>query len=235
MLAPVTVELDPVTKLHVQKAVEALEDEFADVPHGEVEALMEDSLARLVGEANVNDFVSTLAYRFTRERLRAGRSRPVGATGSAMPTVLFVGLHDTGRGQMAAALAALRSEGRVVVHSAGSDPGAHVVDHAVVQAMSEIGADLGEAFPKPIVPEVLESADVVVTLGRSVGDVHVPHGTRHDDWRVGDPTGASVEEVRRIRDDLDRRVQALLDDVLAPAELAPAELAPAEQRSPDTH
>ncbi len=75
--------------------------------------------------------------------------------------------------------------------------------------------DLSEAYAKPLVPEVLEAADVAVTMGRSVGAVTIPDGVRHEDWRVGDPTGAPVEEVRRVRDDIDRRVQALLAEIEA--------------------
>jgi len=207
-------DLDAVTRHHVEKAVESLVDEFGEsVPRAEIERLMDDSLGRLVGEANVNDFVATLAYRFTRERLMA---RGLGgiALGRDTPAVLFVGLHDTGRGQMAAALAALRSEGRVRVNSAGNDPSASV-DPAVVEAMAEVGADLTEAYAKPISAEVIGSADVVVTLGHSVGKVEIPPTARHEDWRVGDPTGAGLDEVRRIRDDIDRRVDALLAELLS--------------------
>jgi hypothetical protein len=70
--------------------------------------------------------------------------------------------------------------------------------------MAELAVDLTEAYAKPLSLEVLGAADVVVTMGRSVGSVDVPKGTLHLDWRVGDPTGAPVEEVRRVRDDIDR-------------------------------
>ena len=123
--------------------------------------------------------------------------------------MLFVGLGDTGRGQMAAALLTLRSEGRVVAHSAGSTFGPEV-DPAVVAVMAELNVDLTEAYAKPLSQEVLEGADVVVTMGRSVGSVQIPEGTRHEDWRIGDPTGAEVDEARRVRDQIDLRVQELL-------------------------
>lgn len=126
--------------------------------------------------------------------------------------MLFVGLGDTGRGQMGAALLTLRSDGRVVAHSAGSTIGTEV-DPAVVEVMAELGVDLSEAYAKPLSDEVMQAADVVVTMGRSVGAVEVPEGTRHEDWRVGDPTAAPVDEVRRVRDDIDRRVQALLTEL----------------------
>jgi arsenate reductase len=75
--------------------------------------------------------------------------------------------------------------------------------------MDEIEVDLAEAFSKPLSPEVLADADVVVTMGRSVGDVEIPATSRHVDWRVGDPAGAPLEEVRRVRDDIRRRVAVL--------------------------
>jgi arsenate reductase (thioredoxin) len=202
------IELTPVTRLHVEKAVDSLVEEFGDYHSREtVERVMHDSLVQLVGDVEVDDFVPTLAHRFARERLKA-LARAHGPE-SALPDVLFVGLGDTGRGQMGAALTTLRSEGRIVAHSAGSTFGKEV-DPAVVAAMAELGVDLTEAYAKPLAPEVVESADVIVTMGRSVGAVSIPEGTRHEDWRVGDPTGASVDEARRVRDDIDRRVQALL-------------------------
>ena len=207
------VELSDVARLHIEKAVDALVDEFGEsYPRETIQRLMDDSLRGLVREANVDDFVPSLAHRFTRERLKA-LSRAHGPE-SAQSDVLFVGLGDTGRGQMAAALLTLRSEGRVVAHSAGSTRGADV-DPRVVEVMAELGVDLSEAYAKPLSAEVMEAADVVVTMGRSVGAIEIPEGTRHEDWRVGDPTGAPVDEVRLVRDDIDRRVQALLGELEA--------------------
>src|SRR5262245_19153065 len=168
---------------------------------------MDDSVRSLTSEGQVEDFLPALAHRFARERLKA-LARASGPE-RAMPDVLFVGLNDTGRGQMAAALVTLRSEGRVVAHSAGSSATTSL-DPGVLAVMEELGVDLSEAFAKPMSPEVLEAADVVVTMGRSVGAVDLPEGTRHEDWRVGDPTGAPVEEGRGVRDEIDARVQALL-------------------------
>jgi arsenate reductase len=79
--------------------------------------------------------------------------------------------------------------------------------------MDEIGVDLADAYAKPLASEVIAAADLVVTMGRSVGAVEIPSDKRREDWRVGDPTGAPVDEVRRVRDDIDRRVQALLADL----------------------
>jgi arsenate reductase (thioredoxin) len=203
------VELSPTTRLHVERAVTSLVDEFGETHSREtIEALMEDSLRQLAREARVDDFVPNLAHRFTRERLKALTREE----GVAPGDVLFVGLGDTGRGQMGAALLTLRSDGRITAHSAGSTIGA-AVDPAVIEVMAEIGVDLKDAYAKPLTNEVLAAAGVVVTMGRSVGAVQIPVGVRHEDWRVGDPTGAAVGEVRRVRDDIDRRVLALLEEL----------------------
>jgi arsenate reductase (thioredoxin) len=204
------IDLSPTTKLHIDKAVEGLADEFEEYCSREtVERMMDDSVSQLTG-SQVEDFLPALAHRFTRERLKA-LSRAQGPE-SARPDVLFIGLGDTGRGQMAAALVTLRSEGRVVAHSAGSSAGA-TLDPGVMEVMAELGVDLSEAYAKPLVPEVIAAADRVVTMGRSVGAVALPEDTNHVDWRVGDPTGAPVDEVRRVRDDIDERVQALLEEL----------------------
>jgi arsenate reductase (thioredoxin) len=213
-MAPVEgVELTETTWLHVEKAVDSLVEEFGELHSREtVQRVMDDSLRQLGGGVQVDDFVPTLSHRFARERLKA-LARAHGPE-SALPDVVFVGLGDTGRSQMGAALLTLQSEGRVVAHSAGSTAGKQV-DPAVVEVMAELGVDLTEAYAKPLSREVLEAADVVVTMGRSVGEVEIPEGTRHEDWRVGDPSGAPVDEVRRVRDDIDRRVEALLAELEA--------------------
>jgi arsenate reductase (thioredoxin) len=208
-------ELSPETRLHIEKAVDVLVEEFGDHHNREtVERIMDDSVRQLTRSAEVEDFLPALAHRFTRERLKA-LSRAHGPE-SAEADVLFVGLEDTGRGQMAAALLTLRSEGRVVAHSAGSSAGAQL-DPGVIEVMAELGIDLSEAYAKPLVSEVVAAADLVVTMGRSVGAVDFPESTRREDWRVGDPTGAPLDEVRRVRDDIDERVQALLAELGADA------------------
>jgi len=129
-----------------------------------------------------------------------------------MPEVLFVCVHNAGRSQMAAGLVKLRSDGRVHVRSAGSDPGDEI-DPAVVEAMADLGVDLSEEFPKPLTDEVVRAADVVVTMG--CGDAcPIYPGKRYQDWAVDDPAGQDVATVRRIRDEIDRRVQTLVAELL---------------------
>ena len=131
---------------------------------------------------------------------------------TAPPEVLFVCVHNAGRSQMAAGLTALRSEGRIRVRSAGSDP-ADTINPAVVEAMAELGLDMSEEFPKPLTDEVVRAADVVVTMG--CGDAcPIYPGKRYEDWELEDPAGKDLETVRRIRDELDARVGVLVDELL---------------------
>jgi protein-tyrosine-phosphatase len=114
---------------------------------------------------------------------------------------------------MAAGLLHLRSEGRIHVRSAGSDP-ASEVNPAVVEAMAEVGLDIAQELPKPLTDEVVRAADVVITMG--CGDAcPIYPGKRYEDWILDDPAGQDLETVRRIRDELDSRIQTLV------AELAP--------------
>jgi arsenate reductase (thioredoxin) len=130
-----------------------------------------------------------------------------------LPTVLFVCVHNAGRSQMAAALLELHSAGRVRALSAGSEPAA-AVHPGVLEAMAERGIDLHDAVPKRLEDEAVREADVVVTMG--CGDAcPVYPGKRYEDWELPDPGGRSVEEVRPIRDEIDRRVRNLLTE-LAP-------------------
>lgn len=129
-----------------------------------------------------------------------------------MPEVLFVCVHNAGRSQMAAGLLQLRSQGRTHVRSAGSDP-ADSINPAVVDAMEEIGVDLSQEFPKPLTDQAVRAADVVITMG--CGDAcPIYPGKRYEDWVLEDPAGKDLETVRRIRDEIDARVTALVDELL---------------------
>jgi protein-tyrosine-phosphatase len=129
------------------------------------------------------------------------------------PEVLFVCVHNAGRSQMAAGLVKLRSKGRVHVRSAGSAPGEEI-NPAVVEAMNELGIDMSEEFPKPLTDEVVRAADVVITMG--CGDAcPIYPGKRYEDWELDDPAGQDVEAVRRIRDQIDARVQKLVAELTA--------------------
>jgi arsenate reductase len=203
--------LDPVTQHHVRQAASALADEFAGVFSQEtIERYIAESLD-LLGDARINVYVPVLAHRFARERLRA-LGQAEGAITKEQPEVLFVCVQNAGRSQMAAGLVKLRSDGRIHVRSAGSQP-AEEINPAVVEVMEELGVDMGEEFPKPLTDEVVRAADVVITMG--CGDAcPIYPGKRYEDWTVDDPAEQDVESVRRIRDDIDNRVQRLIVELL---------------------
>lgn len=128
-------------------------------------------------------------------------------------SVLFVCVHNAGRSQMAAGLLAKHAGDLVDVRSAGSAP-AEEVSPAVVQVMAEVGVDLSREFPKPLTTGAVEAADVVVTMG--CGDAcPVFPGKRYLDWELPDPAGLPPERVRPIRDEIERRVLALIEELKA--------------------
>ena len=132
---------------------------------------------------------------------------------TSAPTVLFVCVHNAGRSQMAAGLLDELAAGRVRVLSAGSEP-ADRVNPVVAEAMAERGLDIEREFPKPLTDEAVEQADVVVTMG--CGDAcPIYPGKRYEDWPLADPAGQDLPAVRVIRDEIEQRVRALVDD-LAP-------------------
>ena len=128
------------------------------------------------------------------------------------PEVLFVCVHNAGRSQIAAGLVDLRSGGRVGVRSAGSAP-ADEINPAVVEAMAEIGVDLSREFPKPVTDDAVRASDVVITMG--CGDAcPIFPGKRYEDWTLDDPGGQDLETVRRIRNEIDARVQTLIHELI---------------------
>ena len=137
-----------------------------------------------------------------------------GTIAKDVPEVLFVCVQNAGRSQIAAALLDHYAEGRVHVRSAGSAP-ADQIHPGVVTAMSEIGVDVSKEFPKPMTDEVVQAADAVITMG--CGDAcPIYPGKRYEDWEVDDPADADLDGVRRIRDDIGRRVRELLAEVAPP-------------------
>jgi len=128
-----------------------------------------------------------------------------------MANVLFVCLHNAGRSQMSAALFERAAAGRHHARSAGTQPAQHV--HAVVvDAMRELGIDLGDRAPRRLDDDLARWADVVVTMGCGDSCPVIP-GRRYVDWDLTDPAGRPIEEVRAIRDDIAARVEALTDEL----------------------
>ena len=122
---------------------------------------------------------------------------------------------------MAAGLLNHRAEGRIHVRSAGSTP-ADELNPQVVEAMREIGIDISHEFPKPLSDEFVKAADVVITMG--CGDAcPIYPGKRYEDWELDDPAGQDLETVRRIRNEIDARVTALIDQLDASRTVAPGD------------
>lgn len=203
-------ELDTITRGHLEQGLERLRDEFAGIfSAATIERYMAESLEGL-STARFRDFVPLFVHRFSRERLRA-LAQHEGKLAKAVPEVLFVCVQNAGRSQMAAALLDHAARGRVHVRSAGSAPGEEI-NPAVVEALAEQGIDVSKEFPKPLNDEFVRAADVVITMG--CGDAcPVYPGKRYEDWELEDPAGKDLDTVRRIRDEIAARVHALLAEL----------------------
>jgi len=128
-----------------------------------------------------------------------------------MKSIVFACVHNAGRSQMAAAFLNQLANGKARAVSAGTDPGTRVHPE-VVQAMKEVGVDLAVAVPQKLTTELASDADLLITMGCGDECPYVP-GVMRDDWPLDDPKGRSLEDVRRIRDDIRRRVVELLNGV----------------------
>ncbi len=128
------------------------------------------------------------------------------------PTVLFVCVHNAGRSQMAAGFLEHLGEGRVEVLSAGSEP-TDRVNPVAVDAMAEVGIHIAAATPKVLTADAVRVSDVVVTMGCGDACPFFP-GTRYEDWELDDPAWRGIEEVRPIRDEIRRRVERLVEELV---------------------
>ncbi len=180
-------EVDAITRGHLEKGLASLESEFAGVFSREtIERYMAESLEALAG-SRLKDFVPLFVHRFARERLRA-LGQVEGTITKDVPEVLFVCVQNAGRSQMAAGLLD-QLRGRAASTSARPDrePADQVNPH-VVEAMAEVGVDISKEFPKPMTDEVVRAADAVITMG--CGDAcPIYPGKRYEDWEVDDPAG----------------------------------------------
>lgn len=201
-------------KLQIREAAERLERRFEGQLNTEtIERFMNDSLDTLVSRAHTSTWVPLLAERFARDRLRA-LIRLESQDVTLKPSVLFLCVHNAGRSQMAAGWMRHLGGDDVDVFSGGSDP-AESVNMAAVEAMAEMGIDIGGEIPQPWADEIVRAADVVVTMG--CGDAcPVFPGKRYVDWELEDPSGKTLEQVRPIRDDIERRVRGLMAELEIP-------------------
>jgi protein-tyrosine-phosphatase len=198
----------------LRTAAARLAKEFAGVYGTEtIERFLRSSYDQFSAHATVPTYLPLLAERFARQRLHA-LARVEGHRHDGRPIVLFLCTHNAGRSQMALGFFTRLAAERVVAWSGGSEPGTEV-NPVAVAAMAERGIDISREFPKPWTDEIVQAADIVITMG--CGDAcPIFPGKDYRDWGVDDPAGRDIDEVRRIRDDVETRVRALL------AELVPA-------------
>ena len=201
-------------QLQVRKSASALAHRWQGRMNVEtIERFLAESMD-LLKDAKVLMWTPVIAERLTNDRLRALERMESPRTG-LNPSVLFLCVHNAGRSQMAAGFMRHLAGERIEVFSGGSEP-AHALNQAVVAAMAEKGIDISRELPQPWADEIARAADVIVTMG--CGDAcPVYPGKRYLDWELDDPAGKPVAEIRPIRDEVERRVQALL------AELVPTE------------
>ena len=128
------------------------------------------------------------------------------------PSVLFVCVHNAGRSQMAAGYLSQLSGGQIEVRSAGSEP-ADKINPVAVQAMAEEGIDIAAERPKILTTETVKASEVVITMGCGDACPYYP-GKRYEDWVLDDPAGQDLNHVRPIRDQIRRRVESLIDELL---------------------
>jgi arsenate reductase (thioredoxin) len=198
-------------RLAMRTAATRLQRDFADTFGVEtIERFLYSSYEQFAGRATVTNFLPLLAERFARQRL-AALARVEGKITDSKPTVLFLCTHNAGRSQMALGFFGHLAGDQGVAWSGGSEPG-NEINPAAVQAMAEVGIDITNEFPKPWTDEIVQAADVVVTMG--CGDAcPIFPGKRYEEWNIADPAGQSLDAVRPIRDDIEERVRRLLAEL----------------------
>ena len=176
-----------------------------------VERYVLESYTALLRTATVKAHLASRVIRFATDRLTA-LAQAKGAFTHDVPEVLFVCEQNAGRSQMAAVLTHSIVGERVHVRSTGSAPAAEL-NPAVVFALEEIGLDVTREFPKPLTDDVVQAADVVVTMGCGDACPFFP-GKRYEDWELDDPAGQGIEAVRVIRDDIKARIEKLVSELV---------------------
>jgi arsenate reductase len=179
-----------------------------------IERFLTSSYEQFAGNATVSNYLPLLAEKFARTRLRA-LARVEGKIQDGKPTVLFLCVHNAGRSQMALGFFEHYAADRGIAWSGGSEP-ADEINTAAVAAMVEKGIDISGEYPKPWTDEIVRAADVVITMG--CGDAcPIFPGKRYEEWILTDPEGLDVDDVRPVRDEIERRVLRLLDELKIPA------------------
>jgi arsenate reductase (thioredoxin) len=176
-----------------------------------VEKYVFESYELLDATSEVKIYLPSLAERFSNDRLKALLKSTNPEVHGALD-VLFVCVHNSGRSQMAAGFTSQLGGDKVVVRSAGSAP-RESISPIVIEVMSEVGIDITNEFPKPLTDEVVRASDAVITMG--CGDAcPIYPGKRYEDWVLDDPADQNIEAVRVIRDQIKKRVEQLLSELL---------------------
>ncbi len=201
-------------QLALRSAAARLREQFEGVFGEEtIELFLTSSYDQFANRATAVNFLPIMAERFARQRFRA-LARVEGKALDGLPIVLFLCVHNAGRSQMALGWFQHLAGDRAIGWSGGSEPG-NEVNPAAITAMAEIGIDIRSEFPKPWTDEIVQAADVVVTMGCGDACPLFP-GKRYEDWELDDPAGQSVDAVRPIRDEIGQRVRVLLASLDVP-------------------
>jgi arsenate reductase len=198
-------------QLALRAAASRLQTEFADAFGVEtIERFLHSSYDQFSNRASIIDYLPLLAERFARQRLKA-MAKVEGKASDGKPVVLFLCTHNAGRSQMAMGFLTQLAGDGAVAWSGGSEPG-ESINPAAVAVMAERGIDISKEYPKPWTDEIVQAADVVITMG--CGDAcPIFPGRRYEEWVLDDPAGQTVESVRPIRDEIERRVRQLLAEL----------------------
>jgi protein-tyrosine-phosphatase len=179
-----------------------------------IDRFLHNSYEQIASNATVTNFLPLLAEKFARQRLRA-LARVDGKVSDGKPSVLFLCVHNAGRSQMALGFFQHYAGDQAVAWSGGSAPGSEV-SAAAIAAMKERAIDISGEYPKPWTDEIVQAADVVITMG--CGDAcPVFPGKRYEEWVLEDPANWDIADIRPIRDDIERRVLNLLEELEVPA------------------
>ncbi len=202
-------------QLALRTAATRLSRDFAGIFGTEtIERFIYSSYGEIARRATVVNFLPLLAERFARQRLDA-LARIEGLHVDGKPVVLFLCVHNAGRSQMALGFFHHYAGDEAIGWSGGSEPGGEV-NPAAIAAMAERGIDISREYPKPWTDEVVRAADVVITMG--CGDAcPVFPGKRYEEWVLDDPAGRDVAAIRPIRDEVERHVVALIEELKLPA------------------
>ena len=209
-LADLTVE----QQVALRSAAHNLHREFEGIFATEtIELFLASSYEQFASQARIPTYLVLFAERFARQRLKA-LAKVEGKHRDGVPIVLFLCTHNAGRSQMALGWFNYLASGRAIAWSGGSEPGIEI-NPAAVEAMREVGIDITEEYPKPWTDEIVQAADVVVTMGCGDACPLFP-GKRYEDWELDDPAGKTIDAVRPVRDEIERRVRVLLAELEVP-------------------